>query len=112
MGRSTSGYGPWYRTSLTSLVLSSIDPTLQSYGGTDVFIVAYRVKGPSFANVPARYLPEIARYCPGTPVVLVGTMDDLRDDSAVPSVPAEQGDKVLSCASIHIHSHDLCLVVA
>ena len=52
-----------------------------SYPQTDVFLVCYSVVNPaSFDNVRAKWSPEIKHNNPDTPVVLVGTKLDLRDD--------------------------------
>ena len=52
-----------------------------SYPQTDVFLVCYSVVNPaSFDNVRAKWSPEIKHNNPETPVVLVGTKLDLRDD--------------------------------
>ena len=54
---------------------------LLSYPQTDVFIICFSVINPSsFENVRSKWYPEVARHCPGTPIVLVGTKLDLRDD--------------------------------
>jgi Ras-related C3 botulinum toxin substrate 1 len=46
-----------------------------------VFLVCYSVVNPaSFDNVRAKWSPEIKHNNPETPVVLVGTKLDLRDD--------------------------------
>ena len=34
----------------------------------------------SFENVRAKWYPEISHHCPSTPIILVGTKTDLRDD--------------------------------
>ena len=53
------------------------------YSETDVFLVIFSLVSPdSFENVRAKWLPEIAHYCPGTPFLLVGAKLDLRDDPA------------------------------
>eukprot|EP00004_Rigifila_ramosa_P003187 TRINITY_DN13342_c0_g2_i1.p1 TRINITY_DN13342_c0_g2~~TRINITY_DN13342_c0_g2_i1.p1 ORF type:complete len:202 (-),score=38.04 TRINITY_DN13342_c0_g2_i1:116-700(-) len=53
-----------------------------SYPMTDVFLVCFSVVGPaSFENVRHRWTPEILHYAPKTPIVLVGTKVDLRDDA-------------------------------
>jgi Ras-related C3 botulinum toxin substrate 1 len=52
-----------------------------SYPQTDVFLVCYSVVNPaSFDNVRAKWSPEIKHNNPDTPIVLVGTKLDLRDD--------------------------------
>jgi len=52
-----------------------------SYNSTDVFLIMYSVVLPaSFDNVKAKWVGEVTHYCPGTPIILVGTKMDLRDD--------------------------------
>jgi len=56
---------------------------LLSYPGTDVFLCAFSVVSPtSFDNIRVKWQPEVTHYCPNTPMILVGTKVDLRDDSA------------------------------
>ena len=52
-----------------------------SYPQTDVFIICFSIVNPSsFENVRAKWYTEIKYYCPETPIILVGTKVDLRDD--------------------------------
>ena len=52
-----------------------------SYPQTDVFLICFSVVNPtSFENVRAKWYSEIKYYCPDTPIILVGTKVDLRDD--------------------------------
>ncbi|CAF0992422.1 unnamed protein product [Didymodactylos carnosus] len=52
-----------------------------SYPQTDVFLVCFSIVNPtSFDNVRAKWFPEIKHYNPETPIVLVGTKLDLRED--------------------------------
>jgi Ras-related C3 botulinum toxin substrate 1 len=52
-----------------------------SYPQTDVFLVGFSVISPaSFENVRAKWVPEIQHHCPTTPMLLVGTKLDMRDD--------------------------------
>lgn len=52
-----------------------------SYPQTDVFLAMFSVVSQnSFSNIRDKWLPEIRHYCPSTPVVLVGTKIDLRDN--------------------------------
>lgn len=54
-----------------------------SYPQTDVLLLCFSLVSPaSAANVTARWAPELRRHCPKTPVLLVGTKLDLRDDPA------------------------------
>nr|XP_028601355.1 rho-related GTP-binding protein RhoV-like [Podarcis muralis] len=51
------------------------------YAETDVFLVCFSVVNPtSFQNIMEKWIPEIRTHNPQTPVVLVGTQSDLRDD--------------------------------
>jgi len=55
-----------------------------SYPQTDVFIVAFSLVSPiSLENVEAKWCQELNNYCPGTPIILVGTKSDLRDEPGV-----------------------------
>ncbi|XP_076072312.1 ras-related C3 botulinum toxin substrate 2-like [Mytilus galloprovincialis] len=52
-----------------------------SYPLTDVFLVCFSlVHRPSFENVNQRWIPEVRHHCPSTPIVLVGTKVDMRQD--------------------------------
>merc|ERR1712137_753852 len=52
-----------------------------SYPQTDVFLICYSIISPaSFENVKAKWHPEIQHHNPNTPIILVGTELDLRDD--------------------------------
>ena len=53
-----------------------------SYPQTDAFLICFSVVSPpSYQNVINRWNPEIRHHCPDTPVILVATKADLRDDS-------------------------------
>jgi len=52
-----------------------------SYPQTDVFLICFSiVSPPSFDNVLSKWYPEISHHAPNTPIILVGTKLDLRDD--------------------------------
>lgn len=54
------------------------------YKNADVFLLCYSVVRPcSFRNLINRWFPEIHQHCPGTPLVLVGTQLDQREDVQV-----------------------------
>jgi Ras-related C3 botulinum toxin substrate 1 len=52
-----------------------------SYPQTDVFLIFFSlVKPESFDNVKTKWYPEVSHHSPNTPIILVGTKLDLRDD--------------------------------
>jgi len=52
-----------------------------SYPQTDVFLICFSLTSPaSYENVRAKWYPEVSHHCPNTPIILVGTKLDLRDD--------------------------------
>jgi small GTP-binding protein len=52
-----------------------------SYPQTDIFLICFSIVSPtSFENVRAKWYPEVNHHCPSTPIILVGTKLDLRDD--------------------------------
>uniref|UniRef100_A0A6B2LK45 Uncharacterized protein n=1 Tax=Arcella intermedia TaxID=1963864 RepID=A0A6B2LK45_9EUKA len=54
-----------------------------NYPQTDVFLIAFSVVSlPSFECVLSKWWPEVSHHCPDTPLVLVGTKVDLREDDA------------------------------
>ena len=63
-----------------------------SYPQCDVFLVAFAVASrTSFENAKAKWIPEVRHYCPGVPIVLVGTKVDLRKPGQPGSVSFEEG---------------------
>uniref|UniRef100_A0A4W5Q0S8 Ras homolog family member Ub n=1 Tax=Hucho hucho TaxID=62062 RepID=A0A4W5Q0S8_9TELE len=54
------------------------------YSRTDALLLCFSVVSPaSFQNVWEKWVPEIRRRCPLTPMLLVGTQCDLREDVKV-----------------------------
>eukprot|EP01087_Luapelamoeba_hula_P008523 TRINITY_DN212_c0_g1_i1.p1 TRINITY_DN212_c0_g1~~TRINITY_DN212_c0_g1_i1.p1 ORF type:complete len:205 (+),score=19.20 TRINITY_DN212_c0_g1_i1:46-660(+) len=52
-----------------------------SYPGTDVFIICFSLTAPeSFENVKKKWVIEVTHFNPKTPIILVGTKLDLRDN--------------------------------
>ncbi|AQK85183.1 Rho-related protein from plants 3 [Zea mays] len=73
-----------------------------SYRGADVFILSFSlVSRASYENVLKKWMPELRRFSPTVPVVLVGTKLDLREDrsyladhSAASIISTEQGEEL------------------
>ena len=52
-----------------------------SYPQTDVFLICFSlISRASFENVKAKWFPEITHHCGESPILLVGTKLDLRED--------------------------------
>lgn len=46
-----------------------------------MFLICFSLVSPaSYENVRAKWFPEVSHHCPNTPIILVGTKLDLRDD--------------------------------
>ncbi|KAL6864862.1 hypothetical protein ACP4OV_016013 [Aristida adscensionis] len=73
-----------------------------SYRGADVFILSFSlVSRASYENVLKKWMPELRRFSPSIPVVLVGTKLDLREDRsyladhpAASIITTEQGEEL------------------
>ncbi|XP_039023858.1 rac-like GTP-binding protein ARAC7 [Hibiscus syriacus] len=54
-----------------------------SYRGADIFVLAFSlISRASYENVLKKWMPELRRFAPNVPIVLVGTKLDLREDRA------------------------------
>jgi len=68
-----------------------------SYPQTDVFLIAFSIISPSsFDNVKSKWYPEIQHHCPGTPIILVGTKSDLREDQGMLQKLGSKGINMVS----------------
>ena len=75
-----------------------------SYPGTDVFIICFSLSSPaSYESVKTKWHPEVTHFNPKTPIILVGTKLDMRDnadviqslkDNGMKPVGADQGEKL------------------
>lgn len=53
-----------------------------AYPNTDVFLICFDVGNrASFENVTEKWVPELSRFMPETPILLVGNKIDLRSES-------------------------------
>jgi len=70
-----------------------------SYPQTDVFLICYSImSAASFDNVRAKWHPEIQHHSPNTPIILVGTKADLRNDQQALQKLQQQGQSTISAA--------------
>ncbi|XP_038889516.1 rac-like GTP-binding protein ARAC7 isoform X2 [Benincasa hispida] len=52
-----------------------------SYRGADVFVLAFSlISRASYENILKKWMPELRRFAPNVPIILVGTKLDLRED--------------------------------
>lgn len=52
-----------------------------SYPLTDIFLICYSIiSRSSYDNVSSKWYPELSHHCPHTPIMLVGTKIDLRNN--------------------------------
>lgn len=63
-----------------------------SYPESDVILIVFSIDFPvSLANVQDKWYPEVAHFCEGTPLILVGTKIDLRRDEQTKRMLSAQG---------------------
>ncbi|XP_055878464.1 cdc42 homolog [Biomphalaria glabrata] len=78
-----------------------------SYVNSDVFLLCYSVATPeSLRDAQDKWIPEIRKYCPNTPVILVGTQIDLRDEAqpAKPQRNTAKGPPVFISTKDGVHA--------
>jgi len=63
-----------------------------SYPDSDVILIVFSIDFPvSLGNVQDKWYPEVAHFCEGTPLILVGTKIDLRRDEQTRRMLGAQG---------------------
>jgi len=73
-----------------------------SYPQTDVFLICFSVISPtSYDNVRSKWYPEVSHHCPNTPIILVGTKIDLREDKQTLATLKEKNIKIIDTAQGH-----------
>uniref|UniRef100_A0A2K5YS95 Cell division cycle 42 n=1 Tax=Mandrillus leucophaeus TaxID=9568 RepID=A0A2K5YS95_MANLE len=78
------------------------------YPQTDVFLVYFSVVSPSsFENVKEKRVPKITHHCPKTPLLLVGTQIDLKDDPSTIEKLAKNKQKPITPETAEKLAHDL-----
>ncbi|XP_061104141.1 ras homolog family member Gb [Conger conger] len=81
-----------------------------SYPQTNVFLICFSIASPpSYENVKHKWHPEVTHHCPNTPILLVGTKSDLRDDPELLSKLKEQNQTTVTqqqgaALARHIHA--------
>ena len=61
-----------------------------SYPGTDVILMCFSIDSPnSLKNIPEKWTPDLKRFCPNVPIILVGNKKDLCDNGS----PIKEQDK-------------------
>ena len=66
-----------------------------------MFLVCFSVTSTaSLGNVESKWIPEVNHHCPGTPIILVGTKADLREDPAELERLKEKGLTVVNEESV------------
>lgn len=67
---------------LPSLQETYDQPRLLSYLSTDLAIICYSVTSPqSLQDIPGKWIPELRRFSPTTPFVMVGLKTDARNEN-------------------------------
>ncbi|PVG02767.1 signal transducer [Serendipita vermifera] len=68
-----------------------------SYPESSVILIVFAIDYPtSLENVTDKWFPEVAHFCPGVPMILVGTKTDLRGDDHTKRMLSAQGLKPVS----------------
>jgi len=68
-----------------------------SYPESDVILIVFSIDFPvSLANVQDKWYPEVAHFCEGTPLLLVGTKTDLRADEQTRRMLSAQGQTTVT----------------
>jgi small GTP-binding protein len=68
-----------------------------SYHDTNIVLVVFSIDQPtSLDNLSAKWVPEVQHHCKGTPILIVGTKMDLREDKATIDSLKEHGRKPVS----------------
>ncbi|XP_060516512.1 ras-like GTP-binding protein RhoL [Cylas formicarius] len=68
-----------------------------SYPNTNCFLICFSVDKnlASYENVSTKWVPEVRHFCPHTPIVIVATKTDLRDDPRVMCYAPHDGKKLM-----------------
>jgi len=79
-----------------------------SYPQTDVFLLCFSVVNPSsFDNVTVKWHREIVQHCPNTPIILVGTKVDLREEKEIQDQLKSKGQGVITTEMGLAKAHEI-----
>jgi len=68
-----------------------------SYPESDVILIVFSIDFPvSLANVQDKWYPEVAHFCEGVPLILIGTKIDLRKDETTRRMLGAQGQTAVT----------------
>lgn len=68
-----------------------------SYHDTDIVLVVFAIDQPtSLENLSSKWVPEVSYQCKDTPIIVVGTKADLRNDQATSESLAQQGQRTVT----------------
>ncbi|XP_050306792.1 ras-like GTP-binding protein RhoL [Anthonomus grandis grandis] len=67
-----------------------------AYPNTNCFLICFSVdrNSASYDNVTIKWAPELRHFCPNTPIVLVATKTDLREDPSIKCFTPADGKKL------------------
>lgn len=87
-----------------------------SYPDTDIVLICFSIDKPStFYNVTERWYPETRHFLPNVPVILVGTMSDLKPDLQDGDSTLEDGSLAdlsrtyITTAQVHLYTISLLI---
>lgn len=82
-----------------------------SYPETDVFLICFSLISPSsFENIRKKWHNEISYHCPTSPVILVGTRFDIRDDEEKIRKRKEEGIVPITHQQAQALAEEICAV--
>ncbi|XP_010920633.1 rac-like GTP-binding protein 2 isoform X1 [Elaeis guineensis] len=77
-----------------------------SYRGADIFVLAFSlISRASYENVLKKWMPELRRFAPNVPIILVGTKLDLREDRGY--LAEHPGASTITPAQVSSHGINL-----
>ncbi|XP_058792862.1 ras-related C3 botulinum toxin substrate 1-like [Phymastichus coffea] len=72
------------------------------YPDTDVLLICFSIVKPeSYRSVSTKWINEVQRHCPNTPIILVGTKSDLRSDVQMSLELAKYGQSPVTTIQGH-----------